>query len=320
MSAPARHRAQLHCRIALPAGFRRDEMLAFHGRDAQGVAERVEGHQLHKGILWEEKPARLTICFGARSAEVELAVDGNTRAAPAALRALARRMLGLDQPVAAFERAHATHPALGVLIRAQAGLRVPVSPTPWEALSWAVTGQQISLDAAISLRRRLIRIAGPAHSSGLLCYPDAARVAALDAGAVRGAGFSRTKADTLLAVSRAIASGELPLDVGARELPVAALRAGLLAIRGIGPWTVDYALLRGFGYLDGSLHGDAAVRRKLGLLLRATHAPDAETVRRWLEPFSPWRALAAAHLWAMPANPAAAGGSTRRAAVPGSMR
>ena len=34
-------------------------------------------------------------------------------------------------------------------------------------------------------------------------------------------------------------------------------------LKGIGPWTVDYALLRGFARLDGSLHGDAAVRRQL---------------------------------------------------------
>ena len=153
----------------------------------------------------------------------------------------------------------------------------------------------------MSLRRRLLHVAGPAHSSGLLCYPDATRVAALEAATLRAAGFSQAKADTLLALGRSVAAGDLLLDAGAREPPVAALRARLLAMRGIGPWTVDYALLRGFGYLDGSLHGDAAVRRKLQLLLRGPAAPDAEATRRWLEPFSPWRALAAAHLWAMPA-------------------
>ena len=71
----------------------------------------------------------------------------------------------------------------------------------------------------------------------------------------------------------------------------------LLAIKGIGPWTVHYALLRGFGWLDGSLHGDVAVRNALARLLDlpAVSQNDAE---QWLAAFAPWRALVAAHLWA----------------------
>ncbi|MFT6552722.1 MAG: DNA-3-methyladenine glycosylase II [Zhongshania marina] len=72
-----------------------------------------------------------------------------------------------------------------------------------------------------------------------------------------------------------------------------------MAIRGIGPWTVNYVLLRGFGYLDGSLHGDVAVRRNLQLLLGREVKITAEETQVWLAQFSPWRALVAAHLWAM---------------------
>ncbi|HSX51859.1 MAG TPA: hypothetical protein VLF09_12910, partial [Cellvibrio sp.] len=73
----------------------------------------------------------------------------------------------------------------------------------------------------------------------------------------------------------------------------------LIQVRGIGPWTVNYALLRGFGWLDGSLHGDVAVRRNLQRLLQCDEKIDEKTTQVWLERFSPWRALVAAHLWAM---------------------
>jgi DNA-3-methyladenine glycosylase II len=79
------------------------------------------------------------------------------------------------------------------------------------------------------------------------------------------------------------------------------IRARLLALKGIGPWTVDYALLRGFGWLDGSLHGDAAVRRGLQLLLGIEEKVSAKWVEDWLAGFSPWRALVGAHLWALKA-------------------
>jgi DNA-3-methyladenine glycosylase II len=151
------------------------------------------------------------------------------------------------------------------------------------------------------LRRRLIVLAGAQHSAGLCCYPDAAHLARLSEDELRSAGFSATKAHTLLTVGQRVAAGELPLDDWLAAPPVEVLRERLLAIRGIGPWTVDYTLLRGFGWLDGSLHGDAAVRRGLQLLSGASQAPDEKETRAWLAPFAPWRALLAAHLWALQA-------------------
>lgn len=67
---------------------------------------------------------------------------------------------------------------------------------------------------------------------------------------------------------------------------------------GIGPWTLNYTLLRGFGWLDGSLHGDVAVRRGLQLLLESDEKITEAEAQTWLVEFSPWRALVAAHLWA----------------------
>ena len=98
-------------------------------------------------------------------------------------------------------------------------------------------------------------------------------------------------------------SGGIPLDAwldAARKgaLDAEEVRGTLSAIRGIGPWTISYALLRGFGHLDGSLHGDVAVRRNLARLLEKDAVTEKETAA-WLAPFSPWRALVAAHLWGM---------------------
>ena len=58
-------------------------------------------------------------------------------------------------------------------------------------------------------------------------------------------------------------------------------------------------LFSGFGFLDGSLHGDVAVRRNLQALLGREEKIDENETKRWLAQFSPWRALVAAHLWAM---------------------
>lgn len=293
----------LSCSLALPAGFRTGDVLGFHGRDALAVAERVDGASLQKGLTWVGRAACLTIRFQAGRADVELALDGAATPGEPGQEALAQRvrhMLGLNQRVEDFERAFRDHPQLGPLIARQPGLRVPLSATPFEALTWAIAGQQISTGAALSLRRKFILAAGVRHSGGLACYPDAARVAGLGESDLRQAGFSQAKTQALMTLSREVAANRLPLAAWTATLPVEEIREHLLRVRGIGPWTVNYALLRGFGWLDGSLHGDAGVRRGLQALLGSGEKVSEEQAKRWLAGFSPWRALVAAHLWAYP--------------------
>jgi DNA-3-methyladenine glycosylase II len=303
-SRPAR--AVLSCAIDLPADFRADDVLAFHRRDPQQLAECVTADTLRKGLAWGGRPACLAIRFHPRRAEAELAIDG----APGegdrdALARMVRRMLGLTQRVEEFERIYRAHPQLGPLIARHPGLRVPLAASPFEALTWAVTGQQISVGAAVSLRRRLIQAAGLTHSGGLACHPDARHLTRLSEAELRQAGFSQTKARTLLALGAQVEQDSLPLEAWMEALPVEAMREQLLRIRGIGPWTINYALLRGFGWLDGSLHGDVAVRRGLQALLAAPDKISEAHAQRWLAEFSPWRALIAAHLWALQSLPAA---------------
>lgn len=298
---------RLTCSLALPATFRPNDILAFHRRDPQETAERVSDSALEKGIVWQGAPACLSIRFLEGRAEADLSVDGEMGSdSQSAFEAMVHRLLGLNQEIEAFEHRHRNHPQLGLLIADQPGLRVPVTATPFEALTWAVTGQQISVRAAMSLRRQLIIATNVHHGGGLLCYPQASQIAGLAEATLRQAGFSASKARTLLALSQGVVDNTLPLDTWTQTLPVEEIREQLMAIRGIGPWTVNYALLRGFGWLDGSLHGDVAVRSGLQMLLGSTEKISEEQTRKWLADFSPWRALIAAHLWAMRSSKASA--------------
>jgi DNA-3-methyladenine glycosylase II len=156
----------------------------------------------------------------------------------------------------------------------------------------------------------LIRLAGRRHSSGLWCPPGAAELDSIGDRRLRAAGYSTAKAEALLRVSRLVVDGALPLEAQPGEpVDLVSVREALLSVRGIGPWTADYTLLRGFGWADGSLHGDAALRNALRALLGATERISAQQAERWLQPFAPWRSLVAAHLWAHHASVARTGSS-----------
>jgi DNA-3-methyladenine glycosylase II len=314
----------------LPPHYRLQELQGFHQRDSEQLAEQLvqQGAQtrLCKGLDWQGQPAWMALCWEGAAADCEApqqlhatlylpqkpqantSVDTSARWAD-----VVRRMLGLADPPAALEVAHGEHPQLGCLLRAQAGLHVPAAPTAWEALTWAITGQQISVAAAVTLRRRLIRAAGQPldgvqtaeGQTPLWTYPNPAQVAALGEAGLRAAGYSQSKTRALLTLAALVDSGALPIEdwafaSDAGQMTAAQIDAAsqqLLAVPGIGPWTVHYTLLRGLGWPDGSLHGDVAVRKALAGLLGVERVTEAQT-RDWLLEFAPWRALVAAHLWA----------------------
>jgi len=281
--------------IALPAGYRREDALAFHGRDAEGLAERIEGGTIRKGVLLDGMPVQLQIVLDGDRARctVDAAADSIPPQAEAAL----VNMLGLRIDPASFETAVRDDPLFGPVVRRTPGLRVIQAATVFEALTWAIIGQQINLPFAIALRRSFIQQAGRPHPNGLWCYPEAADVARLDVEQLTSRKFSRAKADTLLRLARLVADGELSLAPAA-DGDLAATAARLLAIKGIGPWTVNYAMLRGYGDPDCSLHGDVAVRSAIGRLLGTDTRPGIAAAEAFLQAYRPQRTMAAAYLWA----------------------
>ena len=287
--------------IALPPGYRIADVIAFHGRDLEAVAEQVDASGLRKGVLLGGVPTLLDIRFDGDVARCRVAFDASaTPDLEAQAQDALLNVLGLridPTPFADFARGDAV---FGPILAHQPGLRIVQSATVFEALTWAIIGQQINLTFAIALRRTLIQLAGRMHASGVWCYPEAADVARLALEDLTSRKFSHAKAETILRVAHMVAEGSLLLE---RERDAAQVSAELLAIKGIGPWTVNYVLLRGYGYADCSLHGDVAVRAALHHLTRSEQRPTMLEAEHLLARYAPHRTMAAAYLWASLAEP-----------------
>jgi DNA-3-methyladenine glycosylase II len=290
-------------RIALPPDYRQRDALAFHGRDAEGLAERIDGQYIRKGVMVEGMPAVLEIDLATQPhhAACTVDVDGDGPAVAQHVNDMLLNMLGLRIAPEPFEAAVRDDRLFAPLVQRERGLRIIQSATVFEALSWAIIGQQINLAFAIALRRSFIGVAGRAHPSGLWCYPEASDAARVDLDQLTSRKFSRAKAETLLRLARLVADGTLDLRRDADPLEVS---ERLLAVKGIGPWTVNYALLRGYGFADCSLEGDVAVRTAIGRLLGGAERPNLPEAAAFLHTYRPQRTMAAAHLWASLSQPA----------------
>jgi DNA-3-methyladenine glycosylase II len=282
--------------LALPAGYRSAEVLAFHGRDLEGAAEQVGPDRIRKGVMLDGVPIALDVRLTPTAAVCQIEADAalTSRTQQLVQEALLN-ILGLRIDPAPFLASATDDALLGPIVRSQPNLRIVQSATIFEALTWAIIGQQINLAFAITLRRTFIVQAGRRHSSGLWCYPEAGDVARLDPAELTARKFSRAKADTVLRLARLVDDGALRLD---RADDIDTACAALLAVKGIGPWTVNYALLRGYGYADCSLHGDVAIRAAFQRLLGEDAKPSIARTETLLERYAPHRTMAAAYLWA----------------------
>ena len=166
------------------------------------------------------------------------------------------------------------------------------------ALLFQVTGQQLSVPAT---RRTLARIQD--LFGGHL--PAPAELLAVDPGQLRAAGLSWRKIGTLRDLAGRLTDGRLDLDV-LSALPDDELLAELTAISGIGPWTVQGAMLIALQREDVVLPGDLALRKAVRAAYQLDHLPAQEEVLAIAEKWRPYRSLATSYLFSSAFEPAEA--------------
>jgi DNA-3-methyladenine glycosylase II len=164
------------------------------------------------------------------------------------------------------------------------------------ALLFQVTGQQLSVPAT---RRTLARI--QALFGGQL--PAPAELLAVDPGQLRQAGLSWRKVGTLRDLAERLWDGRLDPEV-LSGLPDEELMAELTAIPGIGPWTVQGALLIALQREDVVLPGDLALRKAVQAAYRLDHLPSQQEVLAIAEKWRPYRSLATSYLFSAAFEPA----------------
>ncbi|HEY1848406.1 MAG TPA: Ada metal-binding domain-containing protein [Opitutaceae bacterium] len=282
--------------VDLPPEYPLPHLLRILGRDPQSVTERLTGSVYETSASLAGTPGIIRVEFDGGSALVSL--SARREPGPAqwfAAHRVVSSILGLDQDAAAFVRL-ARRLGLSRLVAGRHGLRLHRTPGIFDGLIWSIIGQQINLSFACTLRRRLIENVGAPLPGGLFAVPEPGAVASLDLEELRRWQFSRKKAEYLVGVSQLVAGGGLDLDGLARMSATRAERA-LLAIRGLGPWSVHYVMMRALGWADCVPIGDTGVSSGLETLFDLDQRPDADATRRLMSVFSPHRSLATAHLW-----------------------
>src|SRR6185295_5964566 len=289
--------ATLSFRLALPRGYPISRTLEYLGRDPASLTMRAAGQSFALGLWIDGRPAAMNVSLAREGA---LAIVEARRALPADAEARARdyllRLLGLNRDPKPFERHVSASPALAPLIAGRRGLRILQTPDPFDGLIWVIVGQQINLPFAFTLRRRLVERTGARMTGGLFAPPTAETVANLEIAELTREQFSRRKAEYLIGAARRIVAGELDLGRLAAA-PAEEVEAALLAVRGLGPWSAHYLMMRAFAFEDCVPVGDSGLVRGLMKFFHLPERPKEAATQELMRPFAPFRSWATFHLW-----------------------
>jgi AraC family transcriptional regulator, regulatory protein of adaptative response / DNA-3-methyladenine glycosylase II len=250
----------------------------FARRAVPGVEEVVDGAYRRSVRL----PHGAGVVQVAPDMEAKLWLDDERDEEPAI--AHCRALFDLDTDPGPIAEHLAADPVIGALVRQSPGRRVPGAVDSFEIAVRAVLGQQVSLAGAATLAGRLVREYGeplrrPVGAVTHL-FPTAEALARADPESLPMPASRRT---ALLGIAR---SG-IALEPGAEP--------ALLALPGIGPWTVSYIAMRALRDPDAFMPTDLGVRRALE---RLGHDASPRAAGEFAERWRPYRAYAMQHLWA----------------------
>lgn len=277
-------------RLPTRAPFDFDALLQFLATRAIGGIEAVDARSYRRSLSLPAAGGRqvagwIEVRRAARGVGVDVRVDARLSSAIPRVLAAVKHAFDLNC------RPQEVQDVLGELAQARPGLRLPGAFDPFEIGVRGILGQQITVKAACTIAQRLVaRFGTPVETpfAGVeRVFPAAAVLADMRPAQIAVLGIVTQRAHAIVALARAVASGELQLMPGA---DVERTLAALCALPGVGPWTAHYIAMRALHWPDAFPPGDVGV-------LRVLHETRGAAAERRAEAWRPWRAYALMHLW-----------------------
>jgi 3-methyladenine DNA glycosylase/8-oxoguanine DNA glycosylase len=194
-------------------------------------------------------------------------------------------MLGRDDSLDGFE---VHHRLLDRTWRSRSGWRVPNTGLVLESLIPAIIEQKVTGQEAFSGQRRLVRqwgtpAPGPGAEMDLWVPPTPQVVTTIPSWQWLQMGISPQRSDTVIRVARMAGR----LEELARSNPEAASRR-MMAVPGVGLWTVAETAHRALGNADAVSFGDHHVAKNIGWALTGQQVDDSG-LADLLSPYRPHR-------------------------------
>lgn len=211
-----------------------------------------------------------------------------------------REWFDLDRDLTPFYKMAKGDPLLKGPVEEFFGLRVIGVPDLFEALCWGVLGQQINLAFAYTLKKQFVEKFGDSiewNGRNYWVFPTYEQIAQLTPADLADIKMTVKKSEYIIGIAQLMASGELSKEKLLRMDSLKEAEKSLIKIRGIGPWTANYVLMRCLRYTSAYPIDDVGLHNAIKHLTGSEKKPAKEELLKLSMRWEGWQAYATFYLW-----------------------
>lgn len=211
-----------------------------------------------------------------------------------------REWFDLDRNLAPFYAMAKADPLLKMPIEEFYGLRVVGIPDLFEALCWGVLGQQINLGFAYTLKKQFVEKFGDTiewNGKKYWIFPTYKRIARLTPTDLADIKMTAKKSEYIIGIAQLMASGELSKEKLMRMDNFKEVEKSLIKIRGIGPWTANYVLMRCLRFPTAFPIDDVGLINAIKTITKMDRKPTKDEILQLSIPWANWESYATFYLW-----------------------
>ncbi len=287
--------------LSTPAIFDFSRCLRYLGRSPLELLHRVEDNRLYKLLRLDGQLVLLAIESGeGNTLRLSFLNHTPTPAAISEATLYLEQWFDLKRDLSGFYTLAESDALLAKTLPTCSGLRLIGVNDLFEALCWAITGQQINLTFAYTLKGRLVQNFGEklqhaGHDYWL--FPTPQRIAALTPDGLRIHQFSGKKSEYLINIARLIAEGSLSQHGLLALGDFRGAEATLVSIHGIGAWTANYVLMRCLRDPAAFPIADVGLHNAIKYQLQMDRKPTIPEIQQMAANWGNWKAYATFYLW-----------------------
>lgn len=289
-------------KLPLPKEFSFEENLKYLSRASNECLYRINGQRVYKALSIEKDTVIIEISVNDHEMIIRFLEDTTppTLSIRAAVTNYVRDWFDLDTNLVPFYEQANDDVLLKRAIDSFYGLRIMGIPDLFEAICWGIIGQQINLPFAYTLKRRLVEEFGrKVEYAGehYWIFPTPQVIAALTVEELAPLRMTIKKSEYLIGVAQLMVEGKLSKELLLNTGDCKKAEKLLVNIRGIGPWTANYVLMRCLRYSTAFPIADVGLHNALKYLLGSEKKPTIEEIQCLAENWAGWEAYATFYLW-----------------------
>lgn len=290
-------------RLLVPNEFSFSENLKYLLRSSNECLFHIKNDRIYKALMIEQETTVIEISTD-HSHKLVVRFLGDTAPSRKSVRAEVARYVrdwfDLDRDLRPFYRMAKTDPLLKNAVESFYGLRTIGISDLFEAISWGIIGQQINLTYAYTLKRRLVEHFGrqiQCEGETYWIFPTPEEISALSVEDLDVLRMTVKKCEYLIAVAKLISEGTLTKIQLLQANDHKKAEKMLVNIRGIGPWTANYVLMRCLRYPSAFPIDDVGLHNAIKHITGSERKPTKAEILQFSTTWTNWESYATFYLW-----------------------